>query len=151
MPPTGRWCWASTTGAPTPPTGSATPATSRIALSGSVLNSPAEAVVEIGNPFLGTTLRLDLSNQWNPRRTSETGDLEEAGGRHEVWLDFDWRGPSEGDFYRPFSTLEDAAAAVADAGVIRIAPGSTRGPLTLAGSKRFRLVAPIGGVSIGRP
>jgi hypothetical protein len=120
-------------------------------LDGKVMNSPAEAVVEITNPFLGTKIVLDMSDAKNPKRTSETGEVEQAGANHEVWVDFDfnWPGPKEGDFYRPFNTLEAAVAAVADGGVIRIAPSSTKQAVSIRTSKRIKLVAPIGGVRVG--
>jgi len=117
-------------------------------LNGSILNSPAEAVVEITNPFLGTKITMDMQDQWHPKRfSSENGEYEEAGNNHEVWVDFGWNGPMEGDFYRPFNTLAGALAAVADGGVIKIMPGVTREkpPIT----KRVKLVAPIGDVKIG--
>ena len=116
-------------------------------LNGTIINSPAEGVVEISNPFLGTKITLDMRNQWHPVRISETGEVEEGGDNHEVWVDFDWTGPMEGDFYRPFNTLAAALAAVADGGVVKIMPGSTREKPNL--KKRVKLVAPIGGVRIG--
>jgi hypothetical protein len=121
-------------------------------LSGTIMKSPAEAVVEITNPFppyLGTKITLDMSDQRHPIRISETGEIEEGGGNHEVWVDFDWAGPNEGDFFRPFNTIAAAAAAVADGGVIKIMPGSTRDRPSIKNNKRFRLVAPIGGVNLG--
>jgi hypothetical protein len=51
-----------------------------------------------------------------PERTSETGEVEQAGSNHEVCVDFGWKGPSEGDFFWPFKTIDAAAAVVADAG-----------------------------------
>ena len=54
-------------------------------------------------------------------RTSETGEVEEAGLNHEVWVDFAWTGPFVGDFFQPFNTLAAATAAVADGGVINAA------------------------------
>jgi hypothetical protein len=120
-------------------------------LSGTVMNSPAEAVVEIKNPFLGTTIRLDMADPWHPRRTAETGETEEAGSNHEVWLDFQWLGASEGDACRPFKTLAIAASTVAEHGVIKIVPGTTNVRGIIGGGKRFRMVAPAGGVIIGAP
>ena len=119
-------------------------------LNGTVLNSPEEAVVEITNPFLGTTITLDMRDQWRPRRVSETGETEEAGPSREVWLDFEWRRQSEGDVCRPFSTIAAATAAVADGGMIRILPGSTTERAIIGHDKRMRLVAPLGGVVLGR-
>jgi hypothetical protein len=66
-----------------------------------------------------------------------------------VWVDFDWKGPTEGDFYHPFNQLAFALAAVADGGVIKIAPGITHARVPLHAGKRVKLVAPIGGVTIG--
>lgn len=118
-------------------------------LKGTVMNSKEEGVVEITNHFLDRKITLDMSDQRHPRRTSETGEVEEAGSNHEVWANFGWRGPSEGDFFRPFNTIATAAAAVADGGVIKIMPGWTNERPFLANNKRMRLVAPIGGVTIG--
>jgi hypothetical protein len=118
-------------------------------LSGTVMKSTADAVVEITNPGLNTKLTLDMRDLWHPTRISETGEVEKAGSNHEVWVDFDWSGPSEGDFYRPFTTIAAATAAVADGGVIKIVPGHTPERTTIGGGKRMKLVAPIGGVIIG--
>jgi len=119
-------------------------------LSGTVMNSPAEAVVQITNPHLHTMVTLDMSDLWHPRRVSEDGEVEIAGSNHEVWLDFGWQGLSEGDVCRPFSTISGASAEVAAGGTIRTLPGSTAERPTLgAGGKRLRVVAPLGGVVIG--
>jgi hypothetical protein len=124
-------------------------------LSGTVLKSAGDAVTEIHNAFLGTKITLDWSNPSHLVRIAEDGEVEQAGTNptgqlFEVWVDFDWKGPTEGDFYHPFNQLASALAAVADGGVIKIAPGTTheRVPLRRAG-KRVKLVAPIGGVTIG--
>ncbi|MGI8702536.1 MAG: hypothetical protein ACR2JU_15290 [Nocardioidaceae bacterium] len=119
-------------------------------LSGTVMSSPAEAVVEIANPFLGSTITLDMSDPWHPQRVSEDGAVEVAGSGHEVWLDFGWQGPSEGDVCRPFTTVTAAVDAVADDGAVRVLPGTTTERTTLgADSKRLRLVAPLGSVVLG--
>lgn len=118
-------------------------------LNGTILNSPRPAVVEITNPYLGTKITLDLSDPWHPRRVSETGQVEEVTPGSEVWVNFSWTGPSEGDVYRPFKSLTAAIAAVAPGGVIKIAPGTTSETLTIPRGKRFRIEAPIGGVWIG--
>ena len=104
-------------------------------LNGTILNSPREAVVEISNPFyepmetrngpLGGKIVLDLNDPMHPRRTSETGEVEEAGGNNEVWVNFGWTGPTEGDFFDPFNTLTAAVNAVAAGGVIKIVRGWT--------------------------
>ncbi|GAC1653976.1 MAG: hypothetical protein NVS4B3_17520 [Gemmatimonadaceae bacterium] len=118
-------------------------------LNGTILNSPREAVVEISNPALWTTLILDMHDLWHPKRTSESGHVEQAGENHEVWLDFDYPGPSEGDVCRPFGTVAAAERAVADEGTVRVVPGSTRDRPTIGAGKRYTLMAPIGGVIIG--
>lgn len=118
-------------------------------LNGTIMNSTGTAVIEITNPALGTKITLDMSDPWRPRRIAETGEVEQAGPGSEVWVDFDWGGPSEGDFYRPFRNLTDAVAAVAHGGVIKIAPGSTREIPVIPRNKRFRITAPAGGVRVG--
>jgi hypothetical protein len=115
-------------------------------LSGNILRSPREAVVEIHNPSLGTTLTLDWHDPHHLIRTSETGEVQQAGAGYEVWVDFAWTGPSEGDFYRPFNTLEGALNAAADGGVIRIMAGAKRERLTI--HKRVRLTAAGGAVTL---
>jgi hypothetical protein len=86
----------------------------------------------------------------HPKRLSETGEFEEAGSQNEVWVDFDSDRPEAGDFFHPFRTVAAAAAAVADNGVIKIVPGSTRERPRLSLHKRVRIEAAIGGVTIGR-
>ena len=117
-------------------------------LNGTILNNPREAVVEIHNPHLGTTIVLDMNDRWNPKRTAEDGTVEYGGSNNEVWVDFDWVHQSEGDFYRPFKTLSAAVDGVARGGTLKIMPGSIREPIVIR--KPMRLVAPIGGVVIGR-
>jgi hypothetical protein len=113
------------------------------------MSSPADAVVEIRNPFLGTMIRLDMSDPLHPRRTAEDGSVEWAGSNEEVWLDCQWAGPWEGDACHPFNTVVAASAAVANHGTIRIIPSVSheRGPIALG--KRFKLIAPIAGVTLG--
>jgi len=118
-------------------------------LNGTVMNSKEEGVVEITNLFLDTKITLDMSVQSHPRRTSETGEVEEAGSNQEVWVDFGWKGLNEGNFFHPFNTITAAAAAVANGGVIKIMPGWTTEKPSFQSNKRIRLVAPIGGVSFG--
>jgi hypothetical protein len=121
-------------------------------LNGTILNSTGEAKVEITNPFppfLGKRITLDMSDPKRPKRTSESGEVEEAGSNNEVWVNFGWNGPSEGDFFQPFNTIAAAVAAVADGGVIKIVPGWTTEKPSFQRNKRIRLVAPIGGVTIG--
>lgn len=118
-------------------------------LNGTILNSIGNAVVEIANPGLRQTITLNMADPWRPMRVSETGEIEQAGPGSEVWVDFGWTGPSEGDFYRPFKTLSEACAAVAQGGVVKVAPGSTRELPVVPRNKRFRIEAPLGGVRIG--
>ena len=106
---------------------------------------------------------MDMRDQRYPKRISEDGVVEEAGRNQEVWVDFGWKetettilspifGPtqvkSEGDFFRPFPSIADAVAAVADGGVIKIMPGSVHERLTIRHTKRMRIVAPIGDVTV---
>jgi hypothetical protein len=106
-------------------------------------------VIEVHNSFRGTKLRLDLADRRSPRRTDEDGHIEWAGPNEEVWADFAWTGPHEGDVCRPWSIIATAQGAVANHGTIRMIPSHSpeRGPLGLG--KRFRMVAPIGGVRVG--
>ena len=57
---------------------------------------------------------LRVEDPWRPEREvsaahlvriSEAGEIEQAGGSLEVWVDFAWQGPFEGDFFRPFNTI----------------------------------------------
>jgi hypothetical protein len=121
-------------------------------LNGTIMNSRGldEAVVEISNPQLGTTITLDFSDERHPsRRDTGTGEFEVAGFNNEVWLDFDYGGSAEGDVCRPFNTIPAAVEAVAERGVIRVIPGATSQRGSIGGGKRFTIVAPIGGVTIG--
>jgi len=120
-------------------------------LFGTVMNSPADAVVEITNPYLCTRLTLDMSDASRPRRIDENGEVEQAGDHNEVWLDFEStsRAAPEGDVCRPYRTIADAINGVADGGVVKIIPGATTARPTFAGTKSIRLVAPLGGVVIG--
>ena len=128
-------------------------------LNGTILNSPREAVVEISNPFyqpletndgpLGGKIVLDLYDPTHPMRVSETGEVEHAGYNNEVWVNFGWTGPTEGDFFHPFNTLTAAVDAVADGGVVKIVPGWTTERPALVGKKRCKITAPLAGVRIG--
>lgn len=103
-------------------------------------------------PALGSRLTLDFTDPAHPRRfDSQSGEFQVAGFDNEVWLDFEYQGPTEGDVCRPFNSLRSATAAVADGGVIRIVPGATGERGTIGGGKSFTLVAPIGGVTLGTP
>jgi hypothetical protein len=106
-------------------------------LSGNIMTSPQDGVVEIRNPSLATTLTLDWRDPHHLVRTSETGEVQQAGGNFEVWVDFDWHGAMEGDFHRPFNSLAAAVNAVANGGVIRIVHGAKRERLTI--HKRVQL------------
>jgi hypothetical protein len=120
-------------------------------LNGTVLNNTADGVIEITNHFVGsgTKITLDMSDALHPRRISENGSVEQAGFNHEVWLDCEWTGPTQGDVFRPFNTVSAATAAVAAGGVIKMIPGRTRERSTLGARKAMTLRAPIGGVVLG--
>jgi hypothetical protein len=120
-------------------------------LNGGVLSSPAEAVIEIRNPYLNSKITLDMSDKWHPRRITENGEVEEAGLRnglwHEVWVDFDWKGLQEADFFHPFNTVQASVDKAAEGATIKIMPGvSYERKLSL--HKKVKLVAPIGDVTI---
>ncbi len=115
---------------------------------GTVLDGAGDGRVQITNGFTGESLILDLSDAAHPTRISN-GVVERAGDNQEVWVDFEWSGPSEGDAYRPFTGLPDASTAVADGGVVKIIPGATADRSPIGANKRMTLVAPIGGVVIG--
>ena len=91
-----------------------------------------------------------MTDPAHPRRSdSQTGEVEAAGFNNEVWLDFEYQGPNEGDVCRPFHTISGATNAVADGGLVRIVPGKTRERGIIGGGKSFTLMAPIGGVVLG--
>ena len=118
-------------------------------LNGTILRSGPDAVIEIGNPGMGKKIRLDMRDRWHPRRTDENGIVDSAGAGEEVWADFEWAGPSEGDVCRPYSTVAAASAAVAPGGTIRMIPSVTHERAPIGVGKRFFMLAPIGGVKIG--
>lgn len=122
-------------------------------LNGTILNTLGEAVIEIRNPGFnngqGGTIVLDMSDQRYPRRISEFGEVEQAGYHNEVWVDFNYTGPTEGDFFQPFNTLAGAIARVAEGGVIKVMPGVTKEKAIMPNNKRVSIVAPIGGVVFG--
>jgi hypothetical protein len=120
-------------------------------LNGTIMNAVGEAIVQIGNPLRGSMITLDFSDPAAPRRLdSETKEVEIAGVNSEVWVDFTKSGrPSEGDVCRPFNSIAEAVGFVADGGRVRIVPGASEERGLIGGSKRFTLVAPCGGVTIG--
>ena len=121
-------------------------------LNGTILNSLGTAVTAIGNPGFAdpaATITLDMGDRDHPRRVSETGAVEQSGLNNEVWVKFGYTGPSEGDFFHPFSTVAAAIAAVADGGVIRIMPGWTTERPTFARGKRYRLTVALDAAAIG--
>ncbi|HEY0174215.1 MAG TPA: hypothetical protein VGB98_24580 [Pyrinomonadaceae bacterium] len=121
-------------------------------LSGTIMTSPEDGKVVISNPALLSTLTLDFTDEAHPRRfDSQTREFEVAGFHNEVWLDFEYNGPTDGDVCRPLNKLGRAIDAVADGGVIRVVPGRTSERGTIGGNKSFKLVAPAGGVTIGTP
>lgn len=117
-------------------------------LRGTIMNSPVEGLIEIANPALGTKIILDWSDPGRLRRIDERGVVEEAGGRHDLWVDFAWTGAIEGDFYRPFNRIATAIDSVENGGVVHIRPGTTRERRLSSRGKRVTLRAPIGGVRL---
>jgi len=93
-------------------------------LSGNVLQSPCDGVVEVHNPALGTTLTLDWRDPAHLVRTAEDGQRVQAGPGFQVWVDFDWTGGTEGDFFRPFNTFEAATNAIRDGGEVCVLRGT---------------------------
>jgi hypothetical protein len=123
-------------------------------LRGTIINATGDGFVRIDNPFLDQWIELDLRDSSHPRRRAEDGTIASAGSGEDVWIDFDWAAsggaqPEEGDFYRPFSTLAKARAALADGGTLHVVPGSTAERGALGQGKRMRITAPIGAVRIG--
>ena len=78
-----------------------------------------------------------------------TAGMADPVGKDDVWVEFDFPVSATGRISGPFRDLTQAAAAVPEGGVIRIVPGRTHDRTSIGGSKRFRLVAPIAGVTIG--
>ncbi|ULQ51759.1 hypothetical protein [Flavihumibacter fluvii] len=117
-------------------------------LQGTILDSPEPGVITFNNPSLDHFLRFDLRDPYRPSRTSEKGEVEKAGDNHEVWVDFEWTGICEGDFYRPFNSIASAIANVAEGGTIRLLPGRTHERISTNG-KKCKIVAFLGGVTIG--
>jgi hypothetical protein len=123
-------------------------------LNGTVLESTSEFAMVIRNATLGTELVLDWNDASQLVRIAENGEVRRGGrngaGEHfEVWVDFSWTGPTEGDFFRPFNSLASAVKGVADGGVIKIVPGSTREKWPGRSGKRVAIAAPLGEVVIG--
>ncbi|HEY2495478.1 MAG TPA: hypothetical protein VGK24_00285 [Candidatus Angelobacter sp.] len=122
-------------------------------LNGTILNSIAEAVTEIRNPFFGqgdAKILLDMRDELHPRRISETGEVEQAGFNNEVWVNFGWKGPTEGDFFHPFNSMTAAAEAVAPGGTIRVVTGWTNERAHFIGKKNYKVViAGAGSARIG--
>ena len=118
-------------------------------LNGTIMNSAGDGRIDITNPLLEKTLILDMTNEDNPWRMDEDGVVEETGFHNEVWVCFDWNGEQEGDFFHPFNSLTSASAVVAEGGVINVMPGFTAERPLIGGSKRFRIAAPVGGVTFG--
>ena len=131
---------------------------------GTIIDSEqGSAYVTIRNPnavnprtgTLGTTIILDMRDQFHPRRISESGEMETGGVPYEVWVDFGYTGNiSEGDFYAPFKTLTEALEQVAEGGTINILNGTTPEtptiPLAAPKAQKFTIRAVPGPVTIGR-
>ena len=119
-------------------------------LNGTVLNSTGDAALKVRNPDGGHDLTLDMSDMLRPRRVSEDGAVERAGAYSEVWVDFDWQGPTHGDACQPMSDLGAAMSLVADGGKVLIIPSRTAARTSLGNGKKMVLAAPLGEVIIGR-
>lgn len=117
-------------------------------VNGTVMNGRGDGRVDITNPFMPDRLILDLTDAARPKRTLN-GVTEEAGANQEVWVNFAWSGPSEGDVYRPFTSLPSATAAVAPGGVINVVHGGTGDRSPIGSSKPMTIGAPFGSVVIG--
>ena len=92
-----------------------------------------------------------MFDRYHPLRIDEHGQSESSGSHEEVWADFDWTGPAEGDTCRPYGTVSAASSHVASHGTIRMIPSVSNERAPIGVSKRFRMVAPIGDVHIGVP
>ncbi len=122
-------------------------------LGGTVMQSIGPFSLIIRNPALQTSLVLDWSDPSQSVRIAEDGETRRAGrnaaGEHfEVWVDFAWTGPTEGDFFRPFNSLASAVKGVADGGAIRILPGVTIEKWPGRSGKRIAIDSPLGNVVI---
>jgi hypothetical protein len=114
-----------------------------------VKSAPGSGIVYIRNNFLGTTVTLDMSDMRNPRRTSETGEVET--GREELWVNFNY-GDGSGDFAQPVRTLNAAKQKLTAANpprVLKLIAGATTESVVL--DKPVKLVAVGGPVTITAP
>jgi hypothetical protein len=84
----------------------------------------------------------------DPRQVVTLELLDGVSDRN-VWVQFDWFPAISNQVPYLFPNIGLAMDAVADGGVINIEPGKTPERLTIGRGKRFKLVAPIGGVKIG--
>lgn len=103
-------------------------------------NKSFALVAPIGGVTIGTP---------NARPVLSVDVLEGVSDR-DVWVQFDWPEINQGDVPYLFTSLAKAIETVADGGVVNIQPGSTTERLTIGSDKRFTLVAPIGGVTLGK-
>ena len=118
-------------------------------VNGGVLNSPQDSVVTLTNALMNATITLDMADHLRPRRIDETGAVEQAGARGEVWLDPEWAGEQQGDVCLPYGTLARASAEVAEGGTVRVTPGTSAERGRFGDGKAMRLLAPAGGARIG--
>jgi hypothetical protein len=123
------------------------PAENDAFVAGSVMNSQqGSGLIVISNPATGQTITLDMTDEHNPRRTSETGEVDYGG--EEVWVNFNF-GDNSGDFAQPYRTLGNAVAALNQpnpATVFKIVSGVEHEAITI--SQPVQLTAVGGPVTI---
>jgi hypothetical protein len=131
------------------------PSASAPYLSGTIMNTPMPARIEIVNSVLGSGLTLDWTDPGHLVRIDEAGAVEHAGvdpngDAYDVWVRFGASGPPAGDACRPFASLASALAATADGGTVHLLPGAGNQRGLLRGGRRInvRLTAPLGGVAL---
>ena len=114
---------------------------------GTVIQSDhASGLIVLSNPYLGTSITLDMRDMRHPRRTSETGEVDYAG--EEVWVNFNY-GNNQGDFAQPYRSLAAAAATFntpTPAKTVKLMSGAEHEPITL--SHPVQLIAVGGPVTI---
>jgi hypothetical protein len=106
-------------------------------LSGDVLSDDGTGKTTIANPATGQRILLDMTDRYHPRRVGESGEVTAVSYdprdrvHEEVWLDFHSPTPgADGDFYRPFKSLDEAQKKLAPGGTVRIVPGTVREAIT---------------------
>jgi hypothetical protein len=110
-----------------------------IGANGGAQRLPGQTFHDVNNNVAITVLGIDSAS------STATVNI----GREEVWVDFNYQGPTElGTFDLPYKTLAGGLNTVAYNGVLKIKAGSTNETATI--SKGVRIEAYGGTVSIGR-